>query len=250
MHALLEVGDAQRAREARGAAGGQHVVHAGHVVAEHGGRVRTAEHGTGVADLGDEHLGVGAHELQVLGRDRVGDGDRLRRVVDEHEPAARGERGLGLGAPRRSARGGAASCASTASANRSLQVITTATPPGPCSACASRSAATHSGFVESSAITASSDSAGERLDAHDALHLALGRGDVAVARSDDHVDRRGSTPCRTPSPRSARASSPGAAGTSHAATVSEIPDVAATTLRQYRGGSGARIHAKPHSPTA
>ena len=33
-----------------------------------------------------------------------------------------------------------------------------------------------------------------------------------------------------------------------AATVSTIPCVAATTLRQRRGGSGARIHGTSHSP--
>ena len=33
-----------------------------------------------------------------------------------------------------------------------------------------------------------------------------------------------------------------------AATVSTTPWVAATTLRQRRGGSGARIHGSSHSP--
>ena len=54
VHVLLEVGDAQRAREARGAAGGQHVVDAGDVVADHRGRVGTDEHRARVADERDE----------------------------------------------------------------------------------------------------------------------------------------------------------------------------------------------------
>ena len=33
-----------------------------------------------------------------------------------------------------------------------------------------------------------------------------------------------------------------------AATVSTIPCAAATSLRQRRGGSGARIHGSSHSP--
>jgi len=36
--------------------------------------------------------------------------------------------------------------------------------------------------------------------------------------------------------------------TSDAATVSTIPCAAVTTLRQRRGGSGARIHGRRHSP--
>ncbi len=68
---LLEVGDAQRAREARRAARRQHVVGAGHVVADHGGRVRADEHRARVAHERHEQVGVDAHELEVLGRDRV-----------------------------------------------------------------------------------------------------------------------------------------------------------------------------------
>ena len=41
---------------------------------------------------------------------------------------------------------------------------------------------------------------------------------------------------------SARGSTPAAA------TVSTTPCAAATTLRQRRGGSGARIHGSSHSP--
>ena len=80
------------------------------------------------------------------GREPVHDLHRLGRVAHEHDPTAVGERHLrsrrGAARPRRSPR----ARRSTASATDSIQVTTTAVPPGPCSACAARSAATSVGW--------------------------------------------------------------------------------------------------------
>ena len=67
------------------------------------------------------------------------------RPVDEHDPATGRERRLGLGPARRVGEQRLERASATASATASTHVISTAAPPGPCSACASRSAATSSG---------------------------------------------------------------------------------------------------------
>ena len=100
---LGEVGDGQRLTEAGRAERRQHVRRAGHVVAHAGRRPRAGEHRAGVADERDERVGVGHHQLEVLGGDGVADGDRVRRRVDEDGVAALGERGLDV------ARGGGSS---------------------------------------------------------------------------------------------------------------------------------------------
>ena len=79
---------ANRAR----AAGGQHVVHAGDVVAERGGRPRAEEHRAGVAHRAAASAsGSAVSELEVLGRDHVDRVERGERVVDQHDAAAGGE---------------------------------------------------------------------------------------------------------------------------------------------------------------
>src|SRR5207245_11233723 len=90
---LAEVGHPQRRGEAGGAGGGQHVVDAGHVVADGGGGEVAAEHRPGVADERDEGGRVGVHEFQVLGGDDVGHLHGLLRPGDEDDRPAAAPRG-------------------------------------------------------------------------------------------------------------------------------------------------------------
>ncbi len=67
-----------------GAAGGQHVIRPGEVVAERHGGVRAHEDGAGVADPGRQGAGIVGLDLQVLRRPGVGDGESGVEVVHEH----------------------------------------------------------------------------------------------------------------------------------------------------------------------
>ena len=149
-HAPPEVARRQRGREARGAARGQHVVGARHVVAE-GGRARGAdEHAAGGAHARRERLGLRADELEVLGRDRFGEGERRRRGCSVHEHEA---------ARRRTGRADASQRPELAaiSSRRSAEGETAITGlSGPCSAWASRSSATRRGVGAGAGITTSS----------------------------------------------------------------------------------------------
>ncbi len=78
----------------------------------------------------------------------------------------------------------------TAVATSSDQVTSQASPSGPCSACTTRSTAASSAGVSGPAITTTSEGpANPRGNPDHVGHLALGLGDVAVAWTDDHVDR-------------------------------------------------------------
>ena len=88
VHVLLEVGDPQRTRKARGARGGENVVHARDVVAEDRRRVAPDEHRTCVSHFGHEQVGVLTHQLHVFGCDGVDGNDRTVTVVDEHGATA------------------------------------------------------------------------------------------------------------------------------------------------------------------
>jgi hypothetical protein len=70
------------------------VVRSGRVVAE-ADRGRAADEGrAGVADALGDLPGIGRVDLEVLGRERLGDGDRVVDVVDQRDGALTGERGL------------------------------------------------------------------------------------------------------------------------------------------------------------
>src|SRR5690606_22997648 len=69
-HTLAESIRRETLPETRGAAGGQHVVGAGGVVGEGGGRVRADEHGPGVAYAGEQVPRIRAVQLEVLRRER------------------------------------------------------------------------------------------------------------------------------------------------------------------------------------
>ena len=83
--------------EARGALGRQRVVRARHVVAERGARGVADEQAAGVAHPRGERLGRRTRELQVLGRQRLGERERRVHVVGEHlarsPPGRRGSPG-------------------------------------------------------------------------------------------------------------------------------------------------------------
>ena len=152
------------------------------------------EHAAGARERVGQRLGLGADQLEVLGRDLLGERERLRerpaRHHRERRSATSGARrqALGLGRPRRAAPRRARYRHSGLSA--------------PCSAWASRSSATSSGSAPSAATTTSSLGPGEPVDAHVAEHLALGLLTQRVARARDHVDRRARSRCRRPARRS------------------------------------------------
>ena len=146
---LLELRHREALREARGAAGGQHVVAAGGVVGERRRGVAADEDGAGVADQRDQRGRLAQVQLEVLrgelvaqrhGSVAVGAGHEGDVVVGEAE----------LGRERRDGhRDGTATCVPPMSARHAMA-------PEPCSACASRSAASHTGSADSSAITSTS----------------------------------------------------------------------------------------------
>ena len=92
-HPAPERGRRQRRLEPRRAARGQDVVRAGDVVAERGGGVAADEHAARAADLAGQRLGLGAHQLEVLGRDLLGGPAarpaRPRRAIGLHLAGAR-----------------------------------------------------------------------------------------------------------------------------------------------------------------
>ena len=72
----------------------------GDIVAERGRGIAAAEHRTGVAHHGDECLIVGRLDLEVLGRDEIGDRHGLLRRVGNDHHAARAEGRFNLGTTR------------------------------------------------------------------------------------------------------------------------------------------------------
>ena len=84
--ALDEVVDRQARREPRGAAGGQDVVRAGHIVADRLWRVAAEEDRPGVAHPVSEDLRIIHGEFNVLGRDAVHQGRGAIQSGDHHRP--------------------------------------------------------------------------------------------------------------------------------------------------------------------
>ena len=84
-------------------------------------------------NVGGERLGVGADSCQVLGRERLGDRERLRGVGDVHQPDDRPRRLAPVDPLRQRVE------------QPPESEIATTIVPGPCSAWASRSSATGSG---------------------------------------------------------------------------------------------------------
>ena len=129
---------AERPGEARGAAGRQHVVGAGDVVAERRAAVAAEEHAAGSRAPARASASASAHgQLEVLRRDRV---RRARRP-----PRGRGR--APAPAARRTTLGALASSALGLRLDRVEQLVARADAapagcPAPCSACAARSSAT------------------------------------------------------------------------------------------------------------
>ena len=71
-HAFQEVIKAKAGGEPRRPAGWQNVVRAGDIVAKRFRRVVPQEHCAGMADLRQHGIGIGDSELDVLGRNAVG----------------------------------------------------------------------------------------------------------------------------------------------------------------------------------
>ena len=88
-HPPPERGRRERRLEASRAAGGQHVVRAGDVVAERGGRPRADEQAAGVPHPVRERLGLLADQLEVLRRDLLRRAERGRRVARLDQPRVR-----------------------------------------------------------------------------------------------------------------------------------------------------------------
>ena len=141
----------ERALEARGPAGGQHVVGPGHVVAEGGAGTGADEHAAGRAHLAGERLRLLADELEVLRRDPLGQPEpratRVRRP-DHLELRVGHARALGREP---------LDCRDDGVEERPVVAISAPRRlSAPCSAWASRSSATSSGSAPSEARTISS----------------------------------------------------------------------------------------------
>ena len=178
---------AQRRGEARGAGRRQHVVGAGHVVADDLGRVGAHEDGARVAHARQQRGGDAHHQLQVLGRQPVGDVDRGVQIGHQHEGAVRGQRLGGDGPAGQPPRAARPAPPPRRGSSSGASVISSARAIGSCSAWASRSAAIQAGSA--APVGDHHDLAGARhhVDADVAEHARLGERDVDVAGPDDLV---------------------------------------------------------------
>ena len=114
-HAPAEVARAEPGGEARGAAGRQRVVGAGDVVAERGGPGRADEEAAGAAHARRQRLGAVADQLEVLGRERLG---------EARAPASRSGTSTSAISARRCPER-ASSCSPTASSSASSSLTAT-----------------------------------------------------------------------------------------------------------------------------
>ena len=201
--ALEEVEHRQARGEPRGAAGRQHMVRAGHVVAHRLGaearRGTPRRHGGCAANTAS---GSRSMSCRCSGAKPVHQRRRLVPVAHQDDGAVR------LPARRRRWRRGAGSAAplppprATASANAASSVIRMACAASSCSAWASRSTAMWRGSLSPLGEDDDLGRAGDGVDADPAEHLPLGLGDIGVAGADDAIDGRDGRRCRRPAPRS------------------------------------------------
>ena len=94
--ALLEIVDAERRREARGPTRRQNMVGPCAVVAERLARIVADEDRAGMPDLGQQRVGIGNCELEMLRRDAVRDGAGLVEIARANERAAAGDTAIRL----------------------------------------------------------------------------------------------------------------------------------------------------------
>ena len=177
---LDEVVDGQRAGEGRGAARGQRVVGAGHVVAQRLAAPGAHEDGPRVADGAEQPHRVGAVQLEVLGRDRVDGLEGGGHVGSDHDRPLLGE-----------GRGGdvAAGVGGEQRLGRPLHALGEGGVAGDEVACGERVVlrlghevrGDHGGLGRGVREHAHLRGAGDHVDADIARDQALGSGDVGVA---------------------------------------------------------------------
>ncbi|ENN87541.1 hypothetical protein RHSP_44317 [Rhizobium freirei PRF 81] len=85
--ALDEVKHRKAGGEACGAGRRQHMVRAADIIADHFRRVSADEDGAGVADTGEQRLGIVDRKLQMLGRDAVGKRNGLLQLGNQDDRA-------------------------------------------------------------------------------------------------------------------------------------------------------------------
>ena len=149
----------ERAAEARRAAGRQHVVGARGVVAERGRPAGADEDAAGDPAAGARLVGALEGELEVLGRERVGELERSARAPGAVTSASGASATLG-----RSAASSLDALGDRVEQRRRSGEITTSRPSSPCSAWAQRSSASQLGVAVPSATTTSSLGPGDPVD--------------------------------------------------------------------------------------
>ena len=155
MHLLAEVVDTQHARVAGGPMGREHVAGSGEVVARCGRRGVAHEDGAGVTNVDEDGVGVGDHQLEVLGSDLVGDGRRLGGSVADDAVAAGGHRRPDVVRARRLGDDLVQGLIDPIG-HLGMPVTSQARPSGPCSAWTIRSIATSRASAAPSATTTTS----------------------------------------------------------------------------------------------
>ena len=191
VHRLEERAHRQARGVAGAAAGGQHVVGAGAVVAERDRRVRSRRRSRRRCGPGRRHGGgVRGLDLEVLGGVGVDDREALLEVVDQHD-AGLAARPARCGSARRAGSPRPACRARPRPRRRAAReaVTSTAAASGSCSAWLSRSAATYAGVGGVVGEDRDLGRAGLGVDADHALEQPLGGDGVDVAGAGDQVDR-------------------------------------------------------------
>ena len=147
---LTKSADGQAAAQPRRAAGGQHVIGAGGVIARGFGAERPDEDAAGVSRPASSRLRVG--NAQVLGREAVGNLDRLLERAHQDDGAVARD-GLARHRARWAASPAAARPPAPPRCARRFDVVSsTAEASTSCSACASMSAASQRGSPSSAMI--------------------------------------------------------------------------------------------------
>ena len=159
------------------------------VIADGLRRVAAEEDGAGVADAGVKRVRVRGGDLQMLGRDAVGERRAPRRASARRMIAPKSRQlAPAMSLARQRWRAGGSTAASTARPRSASSVIRIDCAAVSCSAWARRSAAIHSGSLSLSAMTRTSEGPAIDVDADSAEDLPLGGGDIGVAGADDLGD--------------------------------------------------------------
>ena len=176
--------------KARAAAGGQHVVRPGDIIADRFGRMAAEEHAARMADLGEQRFGIVDRELDMFGGKAVGQGRRLGQQVVDHDdhavlvPAvARGHAG------GRAWRHCTSTRSSTCAAKSASSVIRIDWLDGIVLGLAEQVGGDPVGIVLAVGDDQDFARPGDHVDADHAVELALGFGDPGIAGAGDDIDR-------------------------------------------------------------